>query len=392
MNNSPKIHVWLPGLFDHKGGIQVYSGFFIKALEKLSPNRAPRSRSLRDRHIFLKNDRPRLNFGEFNSHAQWNFAGQWQSTPLHTIFFAIQVLQAAIFNKPDVIICGHVNFSPLAAKISTLFNIPYWVIVHGVDVWNLENSSKITGLKSANRIISVSHYTRDRLLQEQALDPEKIVVLPNTFDTSRFHIAPKSQHLLAKYNLKPYQSVILTIARLAGEERYKGYDQIIRALPEIIKTIPNVHYLLGGKGGDRPRIEKLIRYLKLENHVTLAGFIPDEELADHYNLCDVFAMPSKGEGFGIVYLEALACGKPCLGGNQDGAIDALCNGELGVLVDPDNLIEISTVIIKILRKTYPLPILYQPATLREKVIEIYGFEQFKQNFAQLLSIQFSKLT
>ncbi|WP_315862267.1 glycosyltransferase [Picosynechococcus sp. PCC 7003] len=129
--------------------------------------------------------------------------------------------------------------------------------------------------------------------------------------------------------------------------------------------------------------------LNSENYVTLAGFIPDEELADHYNLCDVFAVPSKGEGFGIVYLEALACGKPTIGGNQDGAIDALCNGELGVLVDPDDLTEISTVITEILQKTYPLPILYQPETLRQTVIEIYGFEQFKQNLAQLLSTQFS---
>jgi glycosyltransferase involved in cell wall biosynthesis len=103
-------------------------------------------------------------------------------------------------------------------------------------------------------------------------------------------------------------------------------------------------------------------------------------------------MPSKGEGFGIVYLEALACGKPTIGGNQDGAIDALCNGELGVLVDPDDLTEISTVITKILQKTYPLPILYQPETLRKKVIEIYGFEQFKQNLAQLLSAQFKQTT
>jgi glycosyltransferase involved in cell wall biosynthesis len=264
-------------------------------------------------------------------------------------------------------------------------------VAHGIDAWNLQNPRLIQALRHADRILAVSHYTRDRLLQEQALDPEKVVVLPNTFDASRFQIAPKPQSLLKKYNLTLDQPVILTIARLAGEERYKGYDQIIRALPEIIKTIPNVHYLIGGKGGDRPRVEKLIRDLKLENYVTLAGFIPDEELADHYNLCDVFAMPSKGEGFGIVYLEALACGKPTIGGNQDGAIDALCNGELGVLVDPDDLTEISTTIIKILQKTYPLPILHQPEVLRKQVIEVYGFEQFKQNLAQLLSAQFQQV-
>ncbi|MEB3226072.1 MAG: glycosyltransferase [Synechococcus sp.] len=377
-----KIHIWLPGIFDCKGGIQVYSTFFLQALEQSLPDSAPRSRSLRDRHIFLKNDRPRINFGELNSRAQWHFAGQWQSTPFHTLFFTLQVLLAAIFNRPDVIICGHVNFSPLAAKIATLFKIPYWVIVHGVDVWNLKNPSKITGLKSADQIISVSHYTRDRLLQEQALDPEKIVVLPNTFDASRFHIDPKPQYLLEKYALKPDQPVVLTIARLADEEGYKGYDQIIRALPEIVKTLPNVHYLLGGKGNDKKRIERLIKDLDLENHVTLVGFIPDEALVAHYNLCDVFAMPSKGEGFGIVYLEALACGKPCLGGNQDGAIDALCQGRLGALVNPDDINEIAKTLIQILQKTYPNPLIYNPDALRQKVIEIYGFQRFQKTLAK----------
>jgi len=296
-----EIHVWLPGIFDYKGGIQVYSTFLVQALEQVLPNS--------NRCIFLKNDRPKTDDLGFDPQTQFHFAGQWDSTPWHTAFFSSQVLRAAIFNRPDLIICGHVNFSPLAANISNSFNIPYWVIVHGIDVWNLSDPAKINALKSANRIISVSQYTGDRLVKEQNISPNQISLLPNTFNINKFIIAPKPQYLLEKFNLNPDQPVILTIARLAEEEGYKGYDQIIRALPKIIKTIPNIHYLIGGKGGDRLRIEKLIQDLNLENHVTLAGFIPDEELCDYYNLCDVFAMPSKGEGFGIVYLEAMACGK-----------------------------------------------------------------------------------
>ena len=139
-----------------------------------------------------------------------------------------------------------------------------------------------------------------------------------------------------------------------------------------------------GKGNDKSRIEKLIHDLNLEACVTLTGFIPDEELCDHYNLCDVFAMPSKGEGFGIVYLEALACGKPTLGGNQDGAIDALCQGELGALVDPDNIDEIAHTLVQILQGTYPHPLMYQPQALRQKVIEVYGFQAFQDKLLGLL--------
>jgi glycosyltransferase involved in cell wall biosynthesis len=95
-------------------------------------------------------------------------------------------------------------------------------------------------------------------------------------------------------------------------------------------------------------------------------------------------MPSKKEGFGIVYLEALACGKPVLGGNQDGATDALCHGKLGALVNPDDVSEITQTIIQILQNTYPNPLMYQPESLRQQVIDNFSFEQFQKTLAGYL--------
>src|SRR5205085_8790504 len=109
-----------------------------------------------------------------------------------------------------------------------------------------------------------------------------------------------------------------------------------------------VRYILAGRGPDRGRIEALIRELELEECVILPGHIPEHELAGLYNLCDVFAMPSKGEGFGIVFLEALGCGKPVLAGNKDGSVDAVLDGELGALVDPDDIAQIEQTLIEIL--------------------------------------------
>jgi glycosyltransferase involved in cell wall biosynthesis len=177
------------------------------------------------------------------------------------------------------------------------------------------------------------------------------------------------------------------VARLADSERFKGYDQVLKALPKIRQTLPNVHYLIVGKGPDRPRIEQLIEDLEVQDCVTLTGFIPDEELGDHYNLCDVFAMPSKREGFGIVYLEALACGKPALGGNQDGAVDALCAGKLGALVDPDNIEAIAASLIQMLQGKYPNPLMYQPEALRHAVIDTYGMSAFQSRLTHLLQEQ-----
>jgi glycosyltransferase involved in cell wall biosynthesis len=379
---TKKIHLWIPNIFQFKGGIQVYCASLIEAIQQVYPSA--------DYDVFLKHDTHCTANVNFLPETKFHYGGNIPAK-LRTLYFALLLLINSLQKRPDLILCCHVNFTPVASFVKSITGIPYWTFIYGVDVWNIKNPLIKKALANSDRVVSIGTYTNSRLLARENVDPQKIDLLPCTFQYNRFNIAKKLKYLLEKYNLNTDQPVILTIARLAGEERYKGYDQVIRSLPEIIQSIPNVHYLIGGKGGDRPRIEKLIKDLNLQDHVTLAGFIPDEELCDYYNLCDVFAMPSKGEGFGIVYLEALACGKPTVGGNQDGAIDALCNGELGVLVDPDDLTEISTVITKILQKTYPLPILYQPETLRKKVIEIYGFEQFKQNLAELLSAHFKEV-
>jgi len=239
-------------------------------------------------------------------------------------------------------------------------------------------------MQKANLALAVSHYTRDCLIHEAGLDPDRVKILPNTFAAERFAITPKAPRLLRKYGLRPDTQVILTVCRLEETERYKGYDQIIKALPEILRSAPGARYLLVGKGSDRVRIEKLIAEIGVQEAVILAGFIPDEELVEHYNLCDIFAMPSRAEGFGIVYLEALACGKPVLAGNKDGSRDALADGELGLLVNPDDTDEIAAEIIRVLRREHSHPKIFHPELLRRRVIELFGFEAFKQAVDNLL--------
>ncbi|MGB3207526.1 MAG: glycosyltransferase [Crinalium sp.] len=369
VNNSRFLYLWFPELFGVIGGIQTYSNFLFKALYELDQGF--------QYEIFLKNDsfvdRVRLN----EESIKWHFTGDWQGF-LRTVVFASKVIGYGIYQRPNLVISSHLNFTVAAYWLKKIAGVPYWAVAHGVEAWDIENKGLKTALQDADKILAVSNYTRDRLLKEQNIDPSKIVILPNTFDAERFKISSKPEQLLKRYKLTPNQPIILTVARLASSEAYKGYDKILQALPEIRTKIPNVHYILVGKGSDRTRIETLITELDLQDCVTLAGFVPDEELCDHYNLCDVFAMPSLGEGFGIVYLEALACGKPTLGGNQDGAIDALCNGELGVLVNPNDIEDIAQSLIQILQGNYPNSLIYQPEALRQKVIDYFGFEQFKK--------------
>ncbi|MBW4496715.1 MAG: glycosyltransferase [Oscillatoria princeps RMCB-10] len=369
------IYLWAPNLFEFKGGLQNFLSFIVKALWSMYPKINYKA--------FVKHDTGQLSEITDWPKSNFYFYASWPLW-LRTSAFAAHLLGLGLWKRPNLIIVGHLNFTPVAYWLKKLTGIPYWTIVCGVDAWNVERPALQAGLQHADQILSISGYTRDRLLKEQNLEPAKISLLPCTFDASRFQIAPKPAYLLDRYHLKPEQPIILTVARLQGVERYKGYDQLLEAMPQIRQAIPNAHYIIVGKGNDRLRIERMIARLGLQDCVTLAGFVPDEQLCDYYNLCDVFAMPSKKEGFGIVYLEALACGKPTLGGNQDGAIDALCHGELGVLVDPDDVKALAQTLIEILHGKYPQPILYQPELLRQKVIDTYGFDRFKQTISQYL--------
>jgi len=389
MAKSKKIHLWIPELFASKGGIQVFSGFFLQAIQNLYPQA--------DLEVFIKNDTEQIiqesvnktitknsdRLSHKHSHTHFYGAGTTKS-PLRTLVFALRLIISAIAQKPDLIIMTHLNFAPIALLLKKLLGTKYVTICHGVEAWDIDSQLLKSALHNADLILAVSNYTRDRLCQEQDLASKKISILHNTFDADNWKIASKPEYLLAKYGLKPDQKIILTVARLIKSEQYKGYDRLLEAMPAIRKAIPDIHYLIVGKGSDRDRIEQIIKQNALQDCVTLAGFIPDAQLCDHYNLCDLFAMPSKREGFGIVYLEALACGKPALGGNLDGAIDALCDGKLGALVNPDDAEEIANTIIDILLGSYKNKIVYQPQKLREESINNFGFDRFQETIRDRL--------
>ncbi|MBW4425070.1 MAG: glycosyltransferase family 4 protein [Nostoc desertorum CM1-VF14] len=375
-----KRHFYLifPNIFDFKGGIQVYSTFFLQALQDVYPE------AVYD--VFLKYDKRNLRQQQnlpFLTSTIFHYFGDLPRL-LQTILFATKIIVLAIFQRPTIVISTHVNYATACYVLKLMTGIPYWVVAHGLEVWDIENNATKLALQKADKIISVSNYTRQRLLQYKNIDSEKIVLLPNTFDANQFRINPKPAYLLKRYNLTDNQPVILTVTRMGRMAKYKGYDQILHALLKVRLYVPNVHFILAGKGDDIPRVKALVTNLDLQDCVTIAGFVPDEELCDYYNLCDVFALPSKGEGFGIVYLEALACGKPVLAGNQDGSIDPLAEGKLGCLVDPDNIEEIADNLVQILQGNCSNPVVYQSEYLQQKTIEAFDFSQFRTSLAKLV--------
>lgn len=376
--NKRHFHLIFPNIFNFKGGIQVYSTFLLKALQDIYPEA--------DYDVFLKYDKHNLSQQQnlqFLTSTKFHYFGDLPRF-LQTILFTTKIIILAILQRPTLVISTHVNYAIACYVLKLLTGIPYWVVAHGLEVWDIENNTIKLALQKADKIISVSNYTRQRLLQYKNIDSDKIVILPNTFDSSEFKINPKPTYLLNRYNLTNEQPVILTVTRMGSMAKYKGYDQILHALVKVRLHVPNVHFILAGKGDDIPRIKTLVTSLNLEDCVTIAGFVPDEELCAYYNFCDVFALPSKGEGFGIVYLEALACGKPVLAGNQDGSVDPLAEGKLGCLVDPDNVEEIADNLIQILQGDCSNPVVYQPEYLQQRTIEAFDFSQFRASLAKLL--------
>jgi glycosyltransferase involved in cell wall biosynthesis len=362
-----RIHLWVPDIESAKGGIQAFSRFFIRAVADAYPDA--------DIAVFSKNDHSPPETPLHDRPIRFECAGWWIRGQ-RTIGFAWQIGRAALTERPDLILSTHVHFSRAASWLKSILGVRYAVVAHGVDVWDLRSRQLVRALRRADRLLAVSNFTRQRMLRDLGVSPDRIGLVPNTFDADEFRPEPKPHYLLKRFRLEAEQPVILTVARLASADRYKGYDQILRVLPAIKKVHPNIRYVIAGSGPDRKRIEGLIKELGLEENVTLAGYVPNHELCAFYNLCDVFAMPSKGEGFGIVFLEALGCGKPVVAGNKDGSVDAVANGKLGVLVDPDDLNEIREALILTLSRRHPLQILQDPERLRAEAIEKYGYARF----------------
>jgi phosphatidylinositol alpha-1,6-mannosyltransferase len=258
--------------------------------------------------------------------------------------YSLSALCTAITHQPiDSVFCGHLLMAPLAAGISRVLNVPLWLQVHGIEVsWRKLSALECRSVQSATIVTAVSRYTRRHLLQRVAIDPARVKVLPNTVD-AQYQPGPKPAYLLERHAAAG--KVLMTVSRLSNFDRYKGHDRVIRTLPRLLTQHPDTIYLIVGDGDDRPRLEKLAVECGVAKKVQFTGSISPKELPDYFRLADVFVMPSTGEGFGIVFLEALATGIRVIAGNRDGSRDALCDGSLGTLVDPENDEELVSAIL-----------------------------------------------
>lgn len=283
----------------------------------------------------------------------------------------------------DVVILSHVNLLPVGYLIKIASPKTRLILIaHGIEVWEPFSLREKRMIPKCDQILCVSEYTRNILETVNKVPQRKLSVMNNCLDP--FLEQPiqsrKDEALLHKYGFKENDIILMTLTRLASTESYKGYDKVLEALPGLLKTHSDLKYLIVGNydAKEKKRLDKKINELGVEPYVSFSGFVPDEELAAHFNLADIYIMPSWKEGFGIVFIEAMFYNKPVIAGNKDGSVDALLNGKLGLLVDPESLDEITTAINQVIKnKEAHLPD-------KELLMENFGYERYREKWRGIL--------
>jgi phosphatidylinositol alpha-1,6-mannosyltransferase len=272
--------------------------------------------------------------------------------------------------KSDRIICGHIGQLPVAWAAAMIRpKLRYYVVAHGIEVWRPFTLFERMALGRAHRIICVSEYTRQQLLKFSRLPPERAAVLFNALDPG---LNPTSA---SAPNKNP--PVILSVSRLSVADSYKGIGHLISAMPAVLDQIPEARLRIVGRGDGLPGLQSLAHRLNLNNSVEFAGYRSDSELSNDLDGCRLFALPSQKEGFGLVYIEAMAHGRPCLAARAGGVPEVITD-DTGVLAEYGDIQGIASAAVAALRRNWALEPLLERA-------RDFSYPRFKERLATLLS-------
>ena len=283
---------------------------------------------------------------------------------------------------PKLVVAGHPNLAPVVRAMRLITpRLKTIVCTHGVEVWQPLPRVRRNALQKADLVLAPSQYTAEHVSADQGVDSGKVRVLPwaldPQFETLAVHAANSA--LPARF---PQGQVVLTVGRWRADERYKGMDTLIIALPRLLPRWPELQLVAVGDGDDRAWLEDLAEETGVDRHVHFLSGLSYAELAACYGHCELFALPSCGEGFGLVYLEAMACGKPVIGGAHGGAPEVIEDGKTGYVVPHGDAAQLATA----------METLLDDATLRaemgrrgkQRVDNEFKFSVFAKSFRRIL--------
>jgi phosphatidyl-myo-inositol dimannoside synthase len=348
-----------PELFTGEGGITRILRLYLKALCELSGKG--------DRVRFVS-----LNDRTVDSEMLRRYSGdslvEWVACDRSKLAFIRAALRLGM--RSDRIVCGHIAQLPVAWAASLLHpGLSYYLVAHGIEVWRPFTFLERRALHGARCVWCVSEYTRRQLLDRCPIPKERAVVLPNALDP---YMDPPARVPEAEGH-----PLVLTISRISVADSYKGVDHLIASMPAVLAAIPEARLRIVGRGDGIAGMQKLARGLGLGAAVEFAGFRSDLELREDFARCRLFALPSQKEGFGLVYLEAMAHGRPCLGARSGGTPEVI-TGDTGVLVANGDVAGIAAAIVGALRRRWDPEPLYERA-------QRFSYLRFKERLASLLS-------
>lgn len=272
-------------------------------------------------------------------------AVSYQAFAGNKLAFAAAVWKKLLQRSYDLVLVDHVNIAAVLALPGWRSRLRYAVWLCGIEVFSPRPDREgRLGLQRAWKRLAISEYTRRRVAErfpnlsievcDLALDPVKHTVWPtkgqevSTFQPITMEAVDGSRQVLR-------ERMILHVGRMVVRERYKGQDVLLQAMPGLLQDHPDAQMVLAGHGDDRERLLAMARNLPAEaqRRIFMPGYVEDEILGQLYHACNLFAMPSHGEGFGLVYLEAMSRGKPCLGARVDAAPYVIRDGITGLLVE-----------------------------------------------------------
>jgi phosphatidylinositol alpha-1,6-mannosyltransferase len=348
-----------PELFKSEGGIARILRLYLKALCEISG---------KEGHVRLiaLNDRE-IDSGELNRYSNASLV-EWEVSDRSRFGFCAAALRMG--RRSDRIICGHVAQLPVAWAVAKFKpGLKYYAVAHGIEVWRPFSFLERLALRGASKVLCVSEFTRQQVLKFGGLRADQTAVLPNALDPD---LSPSATTPAGKG-----PPIILSVSRLSLSESYKGIEHLVAAMPAVLAAVPGARLRVVGRGDGLPSLQALAHRLNLHDSVEFVGFRSDHELLDDFAGCRLFALPSRKEGFGLVYIEAMAHGRPCLGA-RSGGVPEVITGDTGVLVDYGDVPGIAASIVAALGREWPL----EPFLER---VRFFSYSSFRDRLSALLS-------
>ena len=297
--------------------------------------------------------------------------------------FGRRAIAIALRQSVDLLLIGHINYAPLGMMLKSLRpSLRYGVMVHGVEAWVRLPLLKRLALQHADFITAVSKFTRTKVAELNGLKRDRIRIVPNTIEWSINAEAEKSASVARAFGICSKSTLLLSVCRLEATEKYKGVDTVIAALPSVIARVPNVAYVVIGSGSDLERHKQLAANVGITDRVHFLGSVDDVTLRHFYQGCDLFVLPSDGEGFGIVYLEAMHHGKAVIAANSRAVPEVVKHNESGLLVEYGDAAQLAESIISLCLNQSIRERMGNAG--RERLREKFSFESFKRRLHELI--------